>query len=134
MKSYGVTQSLALGFACLTGLSEAFATPENLAKLAERDGVVSRGLLSGLAELKQKAPLAINPRTQPIQGGMPSLLLSVKHLNLCMLTIYIAVDGIHEFQPPKDDDQRGPCPGLNALANHGYLPRSGVAGVSNNSP
>ncbi|KAJ7481289.1 Cloroperoxidase [Mycena galericulata] len=26
---------------------------------------------------------------------------------------------------PKSIDQRSPCPGLNTLANHGYLPRSG---------
>lgn len=26
-------------------------------------------------------------------------------------------------------DVRGPCPGLNTLANHGYLPRNGVATV-----
>jgi hypothetical protein len=26
-------------------------------------------------------------------------------------------------------DQRGPCPGLNAMANHGYLPHNGVATV-----
>ncbi|KAJ5779131.1 hypothetical protein N7457_006851 [Penicillium paradoxum] len=38
------------------------------------------------------------------------------------------VTGKHEFQPPnfENGDQRGPCPGLNALANHGYIPRSGV--------
>ncbi|TXB95668.1 hypothetical protein FocTR4_00016117 [Fusarium oxysporum f. sp. cubense] len=41
----------------------------------------------------------------------------------------ISVSGEHEFLPPnlKAGDQRGPCPGLNALANHGYLPRNGVA-------
>ncbi|OJJ35865.1 hypothetical protein ASPWEDRAFT_172654 [Aspergillus wentii DTO 134E9] len=34
----------------------------------------------------------------------------------------------HAFQPPdfEKGDQRGPCPGLNALANHGYIPRNGV--------
>ncbi|KAJ7140545.1 Cloroperoxidase [Mycena crocata] len=31
----------------------------------------------------------------------------------------------HEFIAPQEGDVRGPCPGLNALANHGYLPRSG---------
>ncbi|KAJ7108982.1 Cloroperoxidase [Mycena crocata] len=31
----------------------------------------------------------------------------------------------HEFRAPKKGDVRGPCPGLNALANHGYLPRNG---------
>ncbi|KAG4270402.1 hypothetical protein FPRO04_11561 [Fusarium proliferatum] len=41
----------------------------------------------------------------------------------------ISVSGEHEFLPPnlKAGDQRGPCPGLNALANHGYLPSNGVA-------
>jgi len=26
-------------------------------------------------------------------------------------------------------DVRGACPGLNALANHGYMPRNGIASV-----
>ncbi|KAF4216959.1 hypothetical protein CNMCM8980_008008 [Aspergillus fumigatiaffinis] len=38
----------------------------------------------------------------------------------------IDVTGVHAFQPPKKGDQRGPCPALNALANHAYIPRSGV--------
>ena len=29
------------------------------------------------------------------------------------------------FQAPKSTDSRGPCPGLNLLANYGYLPRDG---------
>ncbi|KAI1767769.1 Cloroperoxidase [Hypoxylon sp. FL1150] len=31
------------------------------------------------------------------------------------------------FTPPGPNDVRGPCPILNALANHGYLPHSGKA-------
>ncbi|KAK7029598.1 hypothetical protein VNI00_014475 [Paramarasmius palmivorus] len=31
----------------------------------------------------------------------------------------------HQFQAPNPTDARGPCPGLNTLANHGFLPRSG---------
>ncbi|KAJ7608015.1 Cloroperoxidase [Mycena polygramma] len=31
----------------------------------------------------------------------------------------------HAFIPAKATDARSPCPGLNALANHGYLPRDG---------
>ncbi|KAF9260873.1 Cloroperoxidase [Marasmius fiardii PR-910] len=31
----------------------------------------------------------------------------------------------HPFQPPADTDARGPCPGLNALVNHGFIPRNG---------
>ncbi|KAF4554456.1 Dothistromin biosynthesis peroxidase dotB-like protein 1 [Elsinoe fawcettii] len=31
-----------------------------------------------------------------------------------------------EFREPGPNDSRGPCPGLNLLANHGYLPRNGL--------
>ncbi|CAG8628827.1 7012_t:CDS:2, partial [Dentiscutata heterogama] len=31
----------------------------------------------------------------------------------------------HEWQAAGPDDKRSPCPALNSLANHGYLPRSG---------
>ncbi|QRV89182.1 peroxidase family 2 domain protein [Ceratobasidium sp. AG-Ba] len=30
-----------------------------------------------------------------------------------------------EYKPPSSDDARSPCPALNALANHGILPRNG---------
>ncbi|KXN91485.1 Aromatic peroxygenase [Leucoagaricus sp. SymC.cos] len=36
-------------------------------------------------------------------------------------------DAAHPYQPPREDDMRGPCPGLNTLASHGYLPRDGIA-------
>ncbi|KAK0530107.1 hypothetical protein OC835_004120 [Tilletia horrida] len=35
-------------------------------------------------------------------------------------------DANHTYQAPGKNDKRGPCPGLNTLANHGYLPRSGI--------
>ncbi|KAH7912056.1 Chloroperoxidase [Hygrophoropsis aurantiaca] len=31
----------------------------------------------------------------------------------------------HRFEPATPSDRRSPCPALNALANHGYLPRDG---------
>ncbi|KAF4555584.1 Dothistromin biosynthesis peroxidase dotB-like protein 2 [Elsinoe fawcettii] len=44
----------------------------------------------------------------------------------------IDVSGQHAFVPPNFDagDQRGPCPGLNALANHNYLPHNGVGTIT----
>lgn len=36
-------------------------------------------------------------------------------------------DDAHPFQAPGPTDQRGICPTLNALANHGYLSRDGVS-------
>lgn len=37
-----------------------------------------------------------------------------------------AEDADHPWQPPPPGAKRGPCPGLNTLANHGYIPRSGL--------
>ncbi|KUJ15136.1 Cloroperoxidase [Mollisia scopiformis] len=43
----------------------------------------------------------------------------------------IDVSGEHAFVPPNFSagDMRGPCPGLNALANHNYLPHDGFATI-----
>lgn len=43
--------------------------------------------------------------------------------------IRINVDGDHKWMAPGPFDERGPCPGLNALANHGYIPRSGIVTI-----
>jgi hypothetical protein len=47
---------------------------------------------------------------------------------------YVSNKGAYAFKPPSrvntlTGDQRGPCPGLNAMANHGYLPHNGVASI-----
>ncbi|TFK21418.1 Cloroperoxidase [Coprinopsis marcescibilis] len=36
-------------------------------------------------------------------------------------------DASHPWQAQRPGDIRGPCPGMNTLASHGYLPRDGVA-------
>jgi hypothetical protein len=41
----------------------------------------------------------------------------------------IDVAGAHKFIAAGSDDFRGPCPGLNALANHNYIPRNGIVSV-----
>lgn len=33
----------------------------------------------------------------------------------------------HEYVAPGPNDLRGPCPGLNAFANHGFIPHNGYA-------
>ncbi|KAF4495368.1 cercosporin resistance [Fusarium agapanthi] len=35
----------------------------------------------------------------------------------------------HPFKAPGKTDQRGPCPSLNTLANHGYILRNGIATI-----
>ena len=42
----------------------------------------------------------------------------------------VPTTGKHAWVAPGAGDQRGPCPGLNALANHGYLPHNGVADIA----
>jgi hypothetical protein len=32
----------------------------------------------------------------------------------------------HQYIAPGPNDIRGPCPGLNAAANHGYISRNGI--------
>ncbi|PPR06380.1 hypothetical protein CVT26_004641 [Gymnopilus dilepis] len=36
-------------------------------------------------------------------------------------------DAAHPWRPAAPGDIRGPCPGLNTLASHGWLPRNGIA-------
>nr|POF17519.1 aromatic peroxygenase [Quercus suber] len=42
---------------------------------------------------------------------------------------YVSTTGEHAYASPAADEIRGPCPGLNAAANHGYLSRSGVTTI-----
>ncbi|KAI4660829.1 uncharacterized protein J4E79_005397 [Alternaria viburni] len=42
----------------------------------------------------------------------------------------ISTTGEHRYIAPGKNDLRGPCPGLNVMANHGYLPRNGIASVT----
>ncbi|KAJ2925816.1 heme-thiolate peroxidase, partial [Candolleomyces eurysporus] len=39
-------------------------------------------------------------------------------------------DPAHLWMPLRDGDVRGPCPGMNTLASHGYISRDGVASPS----
>ena len=41
----------------------------------------------------------------------------------------VSTSGDHAFIAPGPGDIRGPCAGLNAAANHGYLPRDGIATI-----
>lgn len=42
---------------------------------------------------------------------------------------YVSNQGAYQFVAPGPTDARGPCPGLNAAANHNYLPHNGVATI-----
>jgi hypothetical protein len=42
----------------------------------------------------------------------------------------VSTSGEFAYVPPTANDLRGPCPGLNAMANHGYIPHNGVATIT----
>lgn len=47
---------------------------------------------------------------------------------MIVLVFFVAITyaaNVGEYAPPSPGDSRSPCPGLNALANMGYLPRDG---------
>jgi len=72
--------------------------------------------LGGLSarELEDILP-RLNAVTPPPPPG-PSNDTAVKLVN----------DKAHPYMPLRPGDIRGPCPGLNTLASHGYLPRNGI--------
>lgn len=69
------------------------------------------------------------------KGASPAQIISKARTNCgptpCLTFDYddqlVSVTGQNVYQSPAVSDIRGPCPGLNAAANHGYLPRNGYA-------
>ena len=94
---------------CVLSAIECEAFPQLLPKVVEVDG---RNHPNG-----NDCPYSAMPKEQKRQ------------LSFDPTTQYVSTTGKHAFVAPNfaAGDQRGPCPGLNALANHGYLPHSGVA-------
>ncbi|EEQ84784.1 hypothetical protein RJZ56_005528 [Blastomyces dermatitidis] len=94
--------------------------------------------LLGLDVLVNAFPSAENIarfNAEQSQKGCPYSLLQAelkhkreKRLFVDTMKKPIEVTGKHAFVPPNFEAgaQRGPCPGLNALANHGYIPHNGV--------
>ncbi|EHK98203.1 putative Aromatic peroxygenase [Glarea lozoyensis 74030] len=78
--------------------------------------------------LHQSAPI-LNRQTDPTlfpeYPGLPNHSLYTKFDPIAQR---ISTTGVHAWAPPGPNDIRGPCPGLNAAANHGYISRSGVIG------
>ncbi|KAH6905634.1 Chloroperoxidase [Coprinopsis sp. MPI-PUGE-AT-0042] len=86
----------------LAGSVFAFPAYQSLSGISERD----------LEELIPSLPIGfLKPPPGPLKNNGTRLV----------------ADPAHPFIKPGPLDIRGPCPGLNTLANHGYLPRSGIA-------
>ncbi|KAJ7312924.1 Chloroperoxidase [Mycena albidolilacea] len=56
---------------------------------------------------------------------MPSLKFLLLLITVCITDAASVHTDDHRWIAPSATDERSPCPGLNILANHGYLPRNG---------
>lgn len=54
--------------------------------------------------------------------------MQLKYLLFALVSIVSALPSrdLHIWLPPNPTDRRSPCPMLNTIANHGFLPRNGV--------
>jgi predicted histidine transporter YuiF (NhaC family) len=51
------------------------------------------------------------------------ILWTVSFNLMLIIAILVSTTGSHTYASPAANQIRGPCPGLNAAANHNYLPR-----------
>ncbi|KAJ7575168.1 Chloroperoxidase [Mycena floridula] len=65
--------------------------------------------------------------TTEIQDGQRGTLIVIPPQPTETSGIKQIPDAHHPFIAPGPNDQRGPCPAMNTLANHGYIPRNGIA-------
>lgn len=85
--------------------------------MAERDGVDPGALHSRLTSSDSEGRDAMRKRLLGISPGFDAS------------KQYISTSGANQFVAPSSTDLRGPCPGLNALANHNYIPHNGIATI-----
>ncbi|KAI8941597.1 hypothetical protein NX059_002812 [Plenodomus lindquistii] len=62
-------------------------------------------------------------------GAATALFEPINTFNAERQYIDVSPGSGHEYVPPGPNDLRGPCPGLNAFANHNFLPHNGYASV-----
>lgn len=112
-----------------SGLVAALPTEDNLLKMMS-SGSIDEGC--PFANLRDNAQDDLDKRAGSIRGPVDSMLPECFCSCVYVRLTSITVTGEHAFRPPNFEkgDERGPCPGLNALANHGYIPHNGVVSVS----
>lgn len=93
---------------------ESQANEKRDAELAERQ--LLGGLVGGTTSILGDTVGAL---TGTLEGLLGSIAESVNPDNK-------RPEAGYTFEAPAAGDSRGPCPGLNLLANYGYLPRNGI--------
>ncbi|KAH7330403.1 Chloroperoxidase [Rhexocercosporidium sp. MPI-PUGE-AT-0058] len=66
------------------------------------------------------------PRQSLFKSGRPNTSQPPLGFNAAEQFVDVRPGSGHEFKSPATGDLRGQCPGLNAAANHGFLPHNGL--------
>jgi hypothetical protein len=82
----------------------------------------------GVMEMNDEVPEYIEPpyRGPAFKSGRPNTSLPPVGFDAAEQYVNVKSGSGHEWESPKSGDIRGPCPGLNAAANHGFIPRNGL--------
>ena len=86
----------------------------------KRDFFESHEVYEAPSATNEKRATASNCLTHPLPDFYPTNITGLKKFP----------EAAYPYQDPKPSDQRGPCPGLNTLANHGYINRNGITTVA----
>ncbi|KAF7333727.1 Cloroperoxidase [Mycena venus] len=93
---------------------------------------VSASLATTVAASASPAPASASPATAAppsvtteVQDGQTGTLMALP-AQITDAGLKQIPDADHPFIAPGPDDQRGPCPAMNVLANHGYISRNGI--------
>jgi hypothetical protein len=77
-------------------------------------------------------------RTEPssrdpvFKSNRPNTGLPAHGFNAADQYVNVSSGSSHEWKEPKSRDLRGQCPGLNAAANHIFIPRNGILSTDQN--
>ncbi|KAI6827115.1 hypothetical protein KC332_g9667 [Hortaea werneckii] len=129
MKTSAITlaalPALAAAYPGIMGLHNRQAAEEMFQKMQARDAAPAAApeanpqLLGGLVDtVSDVVEDTVTSLVNDVQGLLGTVAAVVDQDNL-------RPEPGFEFQEPGPGDSRGPCPGLNLLANYGYLPRDG---------
>lgn len=85
---------------------------------------------SMMFDIAERESKSVEEIARSINDGSLETRSLEKRVGFDPTTQYVSTTGNHAFVAPSPSDLRGPCPGLNAMANHGYIPHNGVATIT----
>lgn len=86
----------------------------------KRDFFENREVHEAASATNEERATAPNCLTHPLPDFYPTNITGLKKFP----------EAAYPYRDPQASDQRGPCPGLNTLANHGYINRNGITTVA----